>query len=614
MPGIAGFCGPTDQADQAAADRLLASLIDSMRDEQGYQVDSFACPGLGLARLHLGLIDARPQPVWSADGNVALVMTGEIFSWDMLHLDHAPTGKEADFSNADLLLAAYQAHGPRCVDHVNGTFAAAIWNERERTLLLINDHLGTYPIYFAQVQDCLVWGSGARAAAQAPGLLRSVNTAAVAEMLAFGQVFGDKTLFAGVHLLRPGSVLQFAAGKLSISKYADWQYAEYYELHSEEYYIDRWSYYMRQAVARQTRPPAPIGVLLTGGLDSRSIFGMMDHDSLDTVAMTFGVPGCDDDRFAREMAAHCRVPYKFIPLAPDYLACLGAKAVRLTDGMKGCVHFNMIGALDQVVQAARVLYKGYLGGTIYGHVVTHERLAPVRDDEWFEQVLAARNRVFPEAELPHLCSAEMLRQVGDIPRQSLRQALAQSRSTWWVDKDSYIDLYEEDVRFTSLGVELARSQAIVRTPLADKDLVQFALSVPPGYRVNKEYYKHAIVKALPGLAKIPYDVTGLPLHQNSFRSLGMRANEQMRWWLRDRGLNWIPVPRRRPYADYDAWLRHELRPWVEATLLSPEALDRGYYQPKYIRNLIAEHMAGCDHSFRLGVLLSLELWHQQFIN
>ena len=74
------------------------------------------------------------------------------------------------------------------------------------------------------------------------------------------------------------------------------------------------------------------------------------------------------------------------------------------------------------------------------------------------------------------------------------------------------------------------------------------------------------------------------------------------------------VAQPRPYADYGAWMRRELRPWVEATLLARQSLDRGYFAPAYIRNLVAEHMAGCDHTRRLGVLLTLELWHRQFID
>jgi asparagine synthase (glutamine-hydrolysing) len=175
-------------------------------------------------------------------------------------------------------------------------------------------------------------------------------------------------------------------------------------------------------------------------------------------------------------------------------------------------------------------------------------------------------------------------------------------------------LYEEDVRFTLLGVQLARSQALVRTPLADKDLLRFALTVPPGYRVDNSYYVKALIKALPDLAKIPYAATGQPLDQDCFRALRIRTVEQSRWWLQRRGLHWIPVRQAHPYADYGTWFRHELRPWVEETLLSTHALDRGYFQPAFVRNMVAEHMAGCEHTHRLGVLLALELWHQQYMD
>ena len=88
--------------------------------------------------------------------------------------------------------------------------------------------------------------------------------------------------------------------------------------------------------------------------------------------------------------------------------------------------------------------------------------------------------------------------------------LARSHSTWWVDKLSYLDLYEEDVRFTVMGVELARSRALVRTPLADKDLLRLTSSVPPGFRIDKTYYRNAIVKAFPRLAKVDYAGTPSP--------------------------------------------------------------------------------------------------------
>jgi asparagine synthase (glutamine-hydrolysing) len=611
MPGIIGFQGTSNPLAAAA---LMDAMVKAMDLQENSRVDSYVKADVGLARVHLNIIDKTPQPLWSADGNTALIMTGEIFSWDGFAPEKVRTANDGDFNNAELLLAAYTAFGADFPQHVNGNFAAAVWDNAQQTLLLVSDPLTSYPLYYAHLGDVLVFGSGARAVAAAPGLPRAINPEAMAELVAFEHIYGDKTLFPGVQLVMPGTVLRFRHGQLSQETYIDFQYPEYYDLKSEEYYIDQWIELMRQAVRRQARGPYPLGVMLTGGLDSRTILGMLAGNNADIRTMTFGIPECDDEMSARQLAAMLHLPHKFFPLAPDYLTRLGSKAVRATDGQKSVVHCSMIGTLDSVVQESKVLYKGFLGGTIHGYVVSHDRLAPVRDDVWFEHVFAERNRIFKEQEFAALFTPEMYRQVNDVPRRSLRQALDRSRSTWWVDKDSYIDLYEEDVRFTIMGVELARTQALVRTPLADNDLLRFTMSVPPGYRVDKSYYRRAVIKAFPNLAKVVYSGSRRPLNEASFRDLRMRFDEHTRWWLRNRGASWVPVSSARPYSDYGNWLRRELRPWVEATLLSPQALDRGNLQPAFVRNLVAEHMAGCDHTRRISLLLTLELWQREFLD
>ena len=258
MPGIVGFQGVLGAP---AAGALMTALVNALGtgsdSEQGYKVDCFSSADLGLARVHLGIIDQQPQPLWSVDGTIALVMTGEIFSWDGLRLEQPLTGKEADFSNAALLLAAYRQHGEAFVEHVNGTFAAAIWNAAEQTLLLVSDQVASHPLYYTQVGDMLVFGSGARAVAQAPGLRPVVNTSAIAELVAFEHLYGDKTLFGGVQLLLPGTILRFRDGKLSRSQYIDFQFPEYYDIHDEAHYVDALSaVYADCRGAPGTRPGA----------------------------------------------------------------------------------------------------------------------------------------------------------------------------------------------------------------------------------------------------------------------------------------------------------------------------------------------------------------------
>jgi len=137
--------------------------------------------------------------------------------------------------------------------------------------------------------------------------------------------------------------------------------------------------------------------------------------------------------------------------------------------------------------------------------------------------------------------------------------------------------------------------------------------VPPGFRLDRQLIIRALGKAFSSVAKVPSDRTGRPL-VTCFRDLRIQAGNQLRWRLRAAGLKWIPERDYRPYADYDGWMRTVLRPWVEETLLNKRTLERGYFNPEYIHDLVAEHMAGANHARKLGVLLTLELWQRLFID
>ena len=163
------------------------------------------------------------------------------------------------------------------------------------------------------------------------------------------------------------------------------------------------------------------------------------------------------------------------------------------------------------------------------------------------------------------------------------------------------------------GVEVARSRAIVRLPFCDNDLVDFALTVPPGFLFERYLPKAALVTYYPRLAQIPVAGTGRPL-TSCLRDVTVQFKSLVSWHLRKSGLGWLAPRERRPYKDYDKWFRTLLRPWVEGILLQPRTLDRGYFRPEYVRQIAAEHMAGTNHAVRIGALLTVELWHRQFVD
>ena len=177
----------------------------------------------------------------------------------------------------------------------------------------------------------------------------------------------------------------------------------------------------------------------------------------------------------------------------------------------------------------------------------------------------------------------------------------------------FFDLRQRVPRMTIKGVEVVRNRAAVRLPFCDNDLVEFTTRIPPGYHDKRFLITEAFTRTYPQLAKIPCTPTNLPL-MNCVRNIYIQGVQLSQWHLRNAGLGRLAGPQSRKYQDYNNWFRTILKNWVEEILLSPVALERGYYKPEYVRNLFAEHLAGANYTVQLGALISIELWHRMYID
>jgi asparagine synthase (glutamine-hydrolysing) len=239
------------------------------------------------------------------------------------------------------------------------------------------------------------------------------------------------------------------------------------------------------------------------------------------------------------------------------------------------------------------------------------------EETWFKAHLQTHTEhgviAFNAQEQQRLFAEEFQRHIGDGVFESYRAGMKRAGSHQMAVQRLYFDMTQRVPRMTLNGVEVMRSFAPVRLPFCDNDLYDFTTRVPPGYLFERRLSARAFSEAHPDLAKVPIAGDGLPMIACS-REIMARAWKLAQWHLRNRGLHRLAGPYARPYKDYNLWFRTILRPWVEETLLSPQALGRGYFNPDYLRNLVSEHMAGANHAVRLGAFLSLELWHRQFID
>jgi len=618
MPGLIGFVKEIENGEVGA---LLERMASALEPSARFRRELAQNGRSGLGRVSMNTGASPSQPVWSQDRRYCLVMEGEFYNAQEMRQELSSRGfADAGSGDPELALNLYLAYGEDFATRVNGAFVIAVWDSQENRLVVVNDRLGLFPLYYAVVKGGLLFASGVRALLADPDLPRAVDEIAIAQFLTFDHVLHDRTLLEQVKLLPQASVLSFSEGQLEIRPYWTLQYATRHALCSEREYIEGLLHYLRQAIRRQAQTQGrTAGLLLSGGLDSRFLLALLTEVAPDLKLHTFtwGIPGCDDARLARECAAAAGAEHHFFELKPDWLLNLGEEGVRLTDGMGNVVNLHALAAAKEEAAIASVLYKGFLGDAMFGFAVELPFWAdfdePTQTRAHFQAYLNRGVITFLPKEQELLFTRDFRQNVGEAVIGEMAQGMRASGSSQVANQRLYFDLTQRVPRMTINGVEVVRSHATVRLPFSDRDLVDFACQLPPGMQFNRHLITQAFLTTYPHLAKIPNTATGLP-YIACGRDVALRARQLVQWHLRKRGLGWLAGPQRRPYKDYNGWFRTVLKTWVEDTLLSQRALQRPYYNPDYVRSLVAEHMAGSNHAVKLGALLSLELWHRQFLD
>jgi asparagine synthase (glutamine-hydrolysing) len=595
-------------------------MASALEAEDRFRRDFHHEEGLGLGRISLGILNPATQPLWNEDRSICLFMEGEVFDSDPLRQDLIERGHAFhQNSDAELALRLYEEYGREFVTRLNGAFLIAIWDRRERALVVVNDRLGLYPLYYALHSGGLAFASGVRALLADPGLPRRIDRTAIAEFLTYDHALGQRTLLSDVTLLPQGSILTFRRKRLDIQQYWRPRFPKTHPVLREADYREQVIDLLRLAARRFDRPGPPRALLLSGGLDSRVLLAVLAQDGRSGPLKTFtwGIPGCDDARFARQASRVAGVRNEFFELRPDWLLRLGEKAVRITDGLGNIVNLHALATLEEESQLAQVIVKGFMGDALFGY--------GLRPRYWADYDAASQLLVHLEAyrdlnvlsfdlpEHPRLFTDEFRHEVGTGLLDDYQAAMRASESSQLADQRNYISLTQRVPRMTVNGVEVVRHRAAVRLPFSDPDLVEFALGIPPGYLIGRDIMVQAFVREFPDLAQVPFTPSGLPL-MSCARDVAIRARQLAQWHMRRAGLGRLAGPSSRPTKEYGKWFRTILRPWVEDILLAPAALGRGYFNPDYLRQLVRDHMAGADHAVRIGALISIELWHRQYLD
>lgn len=618
MSGLFGFVqGHTaDRANKLI--NIMAHLLEP--DQDRYHLASYCNQEVGLGSIKLKVLGSKPKIAWNESETICATFIGEIYNFTELNDELVSHGYQVPpKNNSELILRLFKIFDVSFAIKINGAFVVTIWDQEKHRLIIINDRLGLYPVYFAQTPNGFIFSTGIRAILADPDLDCTINLFSIAEFLTFDHILDDHTLLSNVKLLPQASILTFSENQILLNPFWKVQYPQIYQHRSQEDYLEELIDLLRKAIKRQLPDDLSAGLLLSGGLDSRFLLALLADENVHKPLHTFtwGVPGCDDVRIAQELARKTTTQHHFFELKPDYLLHKANEAVRLTDGMANIINLHALATLEEEAQHAQIIYKGFLGDAMMGFALQPPFWADY-DEDTAEAVHLSVHKYqgvfyFDRAEQKNFFSKSFEQHVGNSVFETYHQGMQRANHHQLAVQRLYFDFTQRVPRHTLNGVKVVRSRAQVRLPFADNDFVDFSIRVPPGYQYKRQLMRLAFIQNYPNLAQTPISDTCLPMVSCS-RDIILRTKQLLQWHVNNRVGNRVSWPVKRPYKDYNNWFRTILRSWVEDTLLSQKSLRRGYFNPEYVHQLVQNHMKGTDNTVQLGALLSLELWHQQFID
>src|SRR5215471_7442463 len=305
MCGICGFVGPGHEpADLDIARRMTATLRHRGPDDEGY----YASGPVALGHRRLSIIDLETghQPVSNEDGTVWAMLNGEIYNHLELREGLSRRGHRfTTRSDTEVLVHAWEDFGEDCVGYLNGMFALAIWDQRRQVLLLARDRMGEKPLYYAQPGGWLIFGSELRAILAHPSVSRELDLLGLSRYLSSGYVVDPHTIVRGVSKLPPGHLLTVSGGKTCLTRYWDMSFSSAERCHESEWSMRVWNA-LCASVRRRLVADVPVGVFLSGGLDSSAVVAaaasVAPSQKLATFSVGFTESTYDETSFARHVA------------------------------------------------------------------------------------------------------------------------------------------------------------------------------------------------------------------------------------------------------------------------------------------------------------------------
>ena len=631
MCGIAGYITKNVQIDKAVGAKMLEQIQHRGPDD----INSIVYPTkegevfLGHVRLAILDLNARSNQPFVYE-HLSMVYNGEVYNFEEIRAELEKQNYSFDTSSdTEVILKAYHYWGIACFERFNGMFAAAIWDEKSKELLLFRDRLGVKPLYVAEAKDKIYFASELKAFQHIPDLDFKIYKAGLNQLLSYGYIDEQRSIFQSIKKIQPGTY-QFIGEDLSEKedRYFDIEAIAEQNFESEEDLIDQLEKKLKQGFERRLVADVPVGVFLSGGIDSSLVASLLAKDRKDIHTYTIGFdhPDYDESVWAKKISEHLGTKHKeFIvslndvkeliseipniidepmgdsSILPTYLvskmASQEVKVVLSADG--GDELFLGYRKYQKQIEWSKFTQKGFvrkfdgvtrglglnnqfkLWNTSIGKAKSWLKRSKVDEYDWMRSYSKGEGIEHSFDHFLQYSSSYYLNKVLKPDYQVPTEAYM-NKIGYKGDDIQYMMLHDVQNYMASdilRKVDIATMANSIegREPFLDKDLVEFSLSIP-------SHYKTGEAKGL--LKKVLEKYVPRPMFERPKHGFV------------------IPI--------YD-WLKGDLRTWMESYFEPNFIKKQAIFDLKGIRSLLDDFFADKLHyQEKVWNLLIFQIWYRQF--
>lgn len=628
MCGIAGILefGRDTRANPAALREMCRAITHRGPDDEGFYTDGAV--GIGMRRLSIVDVAGGHQPISNEDGTLWIVFNGEIYNHLALREQLIARGhRYSTHSDTETIIHLFEEYGADCVQHLRGMFAFAIWNRNTKTLFIARDRLGIKPLYYKLSPERLLFGSEIKAVFAHGGVRPEFNRAALPEYLAFGYLSAEESCYNGILKLLPGHTMTVAPdGTANIRQYWDLDASTTHESRDENHYVQSYRELLEGAVQSHLMSDVPLGVFLSGGVDSSAVAALMTklrRESVETFSVGYTEQTYSELPFARTVSDHIHSRHHEVFVSEDdffgslphliwhedepivwpssvslyFVARLARERVTVVltgegadETLAGYTRYAFTLKNAAMDRAYRSMVPSFARRGLRDAIATSSLLSATLRRKLEHTFLAKDGNswasfyfdnffsAFGAAEQNGLLTADFAQEAAPSTAYNNVLAFWEHSSGEMLQRLLYTDIKTYLVELLMKQDNMSMAASIEsRVPFLDHVLVEFATRIPREAQIQGLAGKGVLKKAVQDL--LPHSILYRP-------KLG------------------FPTP-------WSGWLAGPRLETIRAMLLEPRSLNRGYFRREAIEKLFDEHRAKHrDNYDRIWRLLNLEVWHR----